>query len=120
MPATTLEHDAGDHAAVVGVGEGDGEVGDAAEEVGGAVERVDDEARAGAGAALLALLGLEARAGIEGGERRLDGRLRSQVGLGDEVGRALLGDRERGELGEAVEQHAGACAGGPDHRLDER
>ena len=110
----------GDDLAVALERDGDRKERDRVEEVGGAVERIDDPAVLAVGALHLgAFLAEEAvgRAGLaELGEDDLLGAL---VGVRDEVGRALARDLEVLDLAEILGERAAGLDRGLDHDVEE-
>ncbi len=89
------------------------------QEVGGAVERIDDEGVGLVGALDQApLLGQEAVARPRLAQHLVERLLGLEVGGGDVIGRALLGDLQLGDLAEIARQPARGLARGFDHHLD--
>ena len=83
----------GDHRALALERDRDGELRDAVQEIGGAVERIDDPAMGLVGAlAHAAFLAEEAVAGPRLGQFGIQRLLGAAVGGGDEIGRALQRD----------------------------
>jgi hypothetical protein len=99
--------------------DGDGELGNAVEEVGGAVEGVDDPGVGGVGALdLAALLTDETVAGAGLHELGHDDLLGLAVGGGDEVGRPLHRDLQMLDLAEVALEAAAGLQGGADHDVE--
>src|SRR5262249_33189253 len=113
--------DAGIGLAVALDADRDREMRNAVQEVEGAVERVDDPAVGGvlAGGSA-ALLQQQAVVGPGLGQLALEDIFRTEVGLGDEVRRALLADLEVLDLAEIADQSLRGLVGGIDHDIDER
>ncbi len=90
------------------------------QEVGGAVQGVDDPAVGLVGALdQAALLAQEAVAGAGLGQFLEQGLLSLDVGGGDEVGGALLGDLKFAHLAEIARQAPRGLAGRVDHHLEQ-
>ena len=107
---------AGDELAVALERDGDREQRDAVEKIGGAVERIDDEAMGAVGAFdLAALLHEEAVAGPRMGELLMQDLLGAGVGGADEIGRTLERDLELLDLAEIAREAPSGFAGGADH-----
>ena len=99
----------------------DGEVGNAVQEVGGAVERIDDEAVGAIGAFdLAALLEEKAVARSRAGKLGMQDFLGAMVGGGDEIGRTFQRDLELLDLAEIAREAAGRLAGGGEHHIHQR
>ena len=96
--------------------DGDGEQRNAVQEVGGAVERVDDPAMGLVGPLRPpALLHQEAIAGTGLRQLPVQGLLGTVVGAGGEVGGALDGNLQLLDLAEVARQAAAGLPGGGDH-----
>ncbi len=96
----------------------DGEMRDAVQEIGGAVERIDDEAVGAVGALdLAALLEQEAVAGPRAGKLAMQDLLGAGVGGGDEIGGTLQRDLKLLDLAEIARQAAARFAGGAEHHI---
>ena len=112
--------DGGDNGAFALESDIDGEVRDGVQEVGGAVQRVDDP-----GVGLVgpldqaALLAKEAVAGAGLGQRFEDHLLGLEVGGGDEIGRRLFGHLQLAEFAEIAVEAARRLARGVAHHLQE-
>ena len=93
---------------------------DGVQEIGGAVQGIDDP-HMGLVAALdlAALLGQDAITGARLGQLFHQHLLGLDVGGGDVIGRALLGHLQLGHLAEVARQAPAGLAGGVDHDLDE-
>ena len=90
------------------------------EEVGGAVERIDDPGVGRVGAVVVAaFLAEEAVAGPGLGQLGAERLLGLAVGGGDEVARPLERDLEVLDLAEVALQRAGGLAGRGDHHIEE-
>lgn len=88
------------------------------QEVGGAVQRIDDPGVGLVGALdHAALLAQEAVAGAGLFEDFEDHLLGLVVGGGDEVGGTFLGDLQLGDLAEVASQAPSGLAGGVDHHV---
>ena len=90
----------------------------AVQEIGGAVERIDDEAVGAVGALdLAALLHQEAVAGPGAGQLVEHDLLGAVVGGGDEIGGALDRDLQLLDLAEIAREAAARFARGADHHV---
>ena len=88
------------------------------QKIGGAVERVDDEAMGAVGAFdLAALLEQETVAGPRANELVVQDLLGASVGGGDEIGRAFQRDLELLDLAEVAREAAAGLAGGAEHHV---
>ncbi len=113
--------DAGNYLAFALQPDGDGEQRHAVQEVGGAVERVDDPAMGLVVADdLAALLHQEAVAGARLRQLAVDDLLGLVVGGGDEVARALDRNLQLLDLAEVAGEAAAGLAGGGDHDVHQR
>ena len=120
VPCRVEDH-AGDDLPVALQRDRDGEDRDAVQEVGRAVERIDDPAMLGVLAFDLAAL-LHQEAPVRAGARQFieDDLLGPPVGIGDEVGRALHRDLEVLHLAEVAGKRATGLGGGLRHHVEQR
>src|SRR5680860_1850780 len=101
--------------------DGHGEEGNGVQEVGGAVERVDDPAMGRVGALdLAALLHEQAVAGTRAGKLGEENVLGAVVGGADEIGRTFERDLQGFHLAEVAREAAARLAGGGDHDVHQR
>ena len=118
LVAGRIVDEASDQLAVAFERDGDGEERDAVQEIGGAVERIDDEAVGAVGAFHLAML-LEqkpvARTGA--GQLLVQDLLGAGVGGADEVGRAFERDLKLLDLAEVAREAAARFSRGADHHI---
>ncbi len=111
---------AGDDSAFARQADRDRELRNAVQEIGGAVERIDDPGMALVGAlARAAFLADEAVAGSRFREVGVEHLLGALVGERDEIGRALQRDLQMLDLAEVALQAAAGAARGLDHDVDE-
>ena len=111
---------AGDDRALALERDRDREVRDAVQEVGGAVERIDDPGMGLVGAlAAAAFLAEEAVARARLGQLLAQGLLGAPVGGGDEIGRALERHLQVLDLAEVALERAPGLARGLDHDVEE-
>ena len=93
---------------------------DAVQEIGGAVERIDDPAVGLVGAlAEAAFLAEKAVAGTRLGQLRKQRLLGAAVGGGDEIGRPLERDLQLLDFAEVALERARGLARGGDHDVEE-
>ena len=98
----------------------DGELRNAVQEIGGAVERIDDPGVGLVGAlALAAFLAEKAVAGPRLGQFGIQRLLGAAVGGGDEIGRALERDLQVLDLAEVALERARGLARGGDHDVEQ-
>ena len=118
LVACRIVDEAGDQLAVAFERDGDGEERDAVQEVGGAVERIDDEAMGAVGAFHLAmLLEQKAVAGSRAGQLLVQDLLGAGVGGADEVRRAFERDLKLLDLAEIAREAAARFSRGADHHV---
>src|SRR3954447_11012832 len=119
LVAQRIEHDAGRQLAMLLERDRDRPVRQAVEEVGGAVERVDDPAVVRRAPGLdAALLHDEPVVGTAALELFLDQALGAAVGGGDEVAGSLDRDLELLDLAEVAGEQAGRARRGANHDLE--
>src|SRR3546814_7373657 len=119
FPYTPLFRSPGEDLAGALDGDRDREIGDAVQEVGRAVERIDDPARAGLRAGrLAALLHQEAETRPRPRQLVANDPLGAGVRHADEVRRPLLGDLEALDLAEIADQAARRLLCGAYHDID--
>ena len=98
--------------------DGDGEMRNAMHEIGGAVDRIDDEAVGLVGAFdRAAFLAQKAIAGPRLGQFLDQDLFGALVGAGDEIGRTLHRDLEIFQFAEIADQRAAGLARGGDHHI---
>ena len=101
--------------------DGDGENRNGVQEVGGAIERIDDPPMRVIGPLdLAALLHQEAVAGARVGQLGEEDLLGAGVGGADEIGRAFERDLELLHLAEVARKAAARLAGGGEHHIHQR
>ena len=121
LVAHRVVDDAGERLRVALEGNGDGELRDAVQKVGGAVERIDQPAVRGVFTdADAVLLHDEAVLRPRLGQLGEDDLLGLAVGVGDEIGRAFDGNLQLLDLAKVAQKAARRLLGGIGHDIEER